>query len=281
MPMWRDQAESSFTDQSTLEEANDSTERRAGLWSDLFSWTGIFMVGWLIYELTTDASLSVVVLCLKFGWEDFKTGLWLRRRDPDTARGRTCFWIFLAWSLAKVAIAGAVSGCVIMVLIFGSQQNGQPRSILNLLVEAFLSMLIGFVLSALATLVALARAWRLGHKIWVDRVVTESRLVDWWPPTSQAFRRVNRTGRLVFNAFVHVYFMILVPGFYLLVDMIIQNRQMAAVITCVATLIFLPFGILSSRDFARKRLLANEPAECWNTLAAPGRAAHGDYSDFV
>src|SRR5205823_1721793 len=52
-------------------------------------------VGWALYELTTQPALGAVAVCLKFGWEDFRTARWLRRRDPNRRRGRACFWLYV------------------------------------------------------------------------------------------------------------------------------------------------------------------------------------------
>ncbi len=57
----------------------------------LFSWSALLMLAFLIYEFSSQASLGIVVLCCKFGWEDFQTAWWLQKRDEYPSRARACF----------------------------------------------------------------------------------------------------------------------------------------------------------------------------------------------
>src|SRR5947209_18895965 len=77
-----------------LEHPTADEERPGRGWHGPFTWTGLLAVGWVLYELTAQPAVGAVAVCLKFGWEDFRTALWLRRRDPDRRRGRACFWLY-------------------------------------------------------------------------------------------------------------------------------------------------------------------------------------------
>ena len=71
-------------------------------------WALLLIVAWLVFELTAQPALAVAAVCVKFGWEDFRTARWLRRSDPDRLRGRACFWLYVASGLWKTAITGTV-----------------------------------------------------------------------------------------------------------------------------------------------------------------------------
>jgi hypothetical protein len=79
-------------------------------WRRPFTWVTLVAIGWVLYELTARPALGSVAVCIKFGWEDFRTALWLRRRDPYLLRGRACFWLHLASGLFRIAsVAGLMS----------------------------------------------------------------------------------------------------------------------------------------------------------------------------
>src|SRR5580658_3696594 len=86
-----------------------------GRWDFLFSWTGLFLVGWVLYELTSQAFLGVTIFCFKLGWEDFRTAIWLRSKDPVAVRGKMELWIFIASGLWRTAIAAFIIMMIITV----------------------------------------------------------------------------------------------------------------------------------------------------------------------
>lgn len=45
------------------------------------------IVGLIAFELTSNSMLGIVVGCLKFGWEDFFTAVWILRADRNRTRG--------------------------------------------------------------------------------------------------------------------------------------------------------------------------------------------------
>ena len=110
----------------------------------LFSWTGLLMLGWLIYELTAQAALGVMALCVKFGWEDFCTAVWLRRKDPIRSRAKVGFWMYLASGLWK----SAVTGIVLAMIVVAALGDG-PKDELE---QAAMMVVLGFPASAFATL---------------------------------------------------------------------------------------------------------------------------------
>src|ERR1700733_2601344 len=73
-------------------------------WRLPFTWLGLLAVAWVIVELTHQPALGAVAVCLKFGWEDFRTARWLYHTDTQLWRRRSTFWLYLAWGLWKTAV---------------------------------------------------------------------------------------------------------------------------------------------------------------------------------
>lgn len=232
-----------------------------------FSWPGLFLLAFLIFELTSRASLGVVVLCCKFGLEDFRTAWWLRHRDHDRSRGRTCFWLYAAWGLWKVAITATI-----LMVVFGMAsafdrarvaQNQVPEGF----VEAGVTASFGFTVSGLATSWAFLRASRRKLRLWLDGGVHWSRRNDAWPPSDEPFNRTNKLRHLILTA-------LFVLGFpCLLTCIVVVGIQAAAFDERVAMVAFLFFGVflmlgapilgLWSADRLEKRFEARLPSDCW------------------
>lgn len=172
----------------------------------LFTWTGLFMLGWLIYELTSKAALGVLAFCVKFGWEDLCTAVWLRRKDPIRSRAKVGFWVYVASGLWKAAVTGFVLA-MIVVAVFGDGPKDE-------LEQAALMVVLGFPASAFATFRALALAWWYGQKIWLSGGVHAwNRYSRWSPPAPRDLnkaRTVMRSSTLVAIAFYIVIFILLI-----------------------------------------------------------------------
>ena len=77
-----------------MDDLNETgNESRSQRWS-FISWPLILVIAFLIFEVTNDPAFAALAMCLKFGWEDFRTARWLRKTDPDRGRGKACFWLF-------------------------------------------------------------------------------------------------------------------------------------------------------------------------------------------
>jgi hypothetical protein len=63
-------------DFTALDEYPDQQARSR--WHTPLTWSALAALGLLVYELTAQPALGVSVLCLKFGWNDWRTALWLR-----------------------------------------------------------------------------------------------------------------------------------------------------------------------------------------------------------
>src|SRR5438552_14652063 len=111
--------------ESGTHEANG--RRSVRRWHGAFTWTGLLVVGWALYELTTQPALGAVAVCLKFGWEDFRTARWLGRRDPDRRRGRAHFWLYAGNGLLKAAGVASVMTFAMVTVAMGvdARKRGQ------------------------------------------------------------------------------------------------------------------------------------------------------------
>ena len=79
-------------------------------WQRHLTLPGLLALGWLIFEATSQPALAVVVVCVKFGWNDLLTAYWLRVRDPEPGRGRACFWLYLTGAFWKMGVGDRKSG---------------------------------------------------------------------------------------------------------------------------------------------------------------------------
>src|SRR4051812_3010858 len=107
------------------EPTEPNPERPSHRWS-FVSWPLILAVAFIIFEVTNQPSFAALAMCLKFGWEDFRTAWWLKRPDPDRGRGRACAWLYLAgglWQTAVIGVAMVLLTVVLVAVLQGNQQG--------------------------------------------------------------------------------------------------------------------------------------------------------------
>src|SRR5579872_5840478 len=146
-------------------------------WTERISWGAMLPLGWLMYELTAQPSFALVVACARFGWNDFLTAHWLLRTDPDSGRGRTCFWFYVASGLWKITVAAfLITGSILILWV--ALNGNPPRGLL----DAGLTAAIGITLLAVIPLVGVMHARVFNVKVWVDSSIHASRRHGVWPP---------------------------------------------------------------------------------------------------
>jgi hypothetical protein len=235
----------------------------------------LFGLGILIYELTAQPGLAAAIACTKFGWNDFLTARWLRRRDPDRRRGRSSFWLFVAAGLWKTAVTGVVVMFAVAFLegaLRRPQQANQPPGAPPALVGALLATIVGFGLSTVATAWAFLAALRHRIRLWIDAPVHADRRADRWPPVSTPGRR-NRAGAVLVTAM----FLGMMVGLVVLQIVIrvahrgwgggAKAQNLADLITnlfCCGVCLIVPVLLLVFRDILGQMALARSPAECWD-----------------
>ena len=107
-------------------ESPDPDAARDRLWRRL-EWVLLPGIALLIFELTADPALAVVVAGLKFGWDDLLTAGWLRRSDPVRTRGRAYSWFLASWGFLRI---GALMFVCLIIRIAASLSlkfAGLPR----------------------------------------------------------------------------------------------------------------------------------------------------------
>jgi hypothetical protein len=241
------------------------TDRDKAAWRPRLSWPFLLLAGWVLYEATAQPGLAAAITCAKFGWPDFRAAWWLRRVDPDRARGQACFWYYLAFGLWKIAVLA--SGMMVALLFLGSIINGRPRAfggpvISPVLSGIFVAAGVGFGLSFLATYVALWSALRHGVKVWLGTAPYHARTERFWPP---------RHGRTNAAPFVTVTTMILTLWGFLLTLLILaaMGRGFHAFVPALLlAAIFLAFpAFLIVFRLLDRRVFAQTPHECWKSSA--------------
>jgi len=214
-------------------------------WTERISWGAMLPLGWLIYELTAQPSFALVVACAKFGWNDFLTAHWLLRSDPDSGRGRTCFWFYVASGLWKITVAAfVITGSILILMV---ALNGKPP---RGLVDAGLTAAIGITLLAVIPLVGVMHARVFRVKVWVDSSIHEYRRHDLWPPRATG---LNSTMGLLFPA-------LLVP--VVVTALVTFQLGVWSLLACV-------FGEGVYIWMLFRGVAAERPDDCWGTDAGP------------
>lgn len=231
----------------------------------------LIALAWIVYELTAQPALAAVLLCLKFGWEEFHTAWWLRRRDPIPGRGRACFWLYTSWGLWKAVLAALVM-MVVTTLVYelgdpirrGAVNPKGPREPVGLLVGAIFTVFFGLMLSCATGAWGYFLAWRNRVRLWLNGSVYHARVHDIWPPH---YGEKNHLPALS-TVMIFVTFLVLVPT---VIGVILAICAQAGVVArgpaiglgLLATVLGGAIGLLLVRDFLAKRFAAEHPDECW------------------
>jgi hypothetical protein len=153
--------------------------------------------------MTHQPAVGTAAVCFKFGWEDFKTARWLWRVDPWRARGRACWWLYIAyglWKAAGVALLMNIGIILGLVLLEDKQRQGlapaEDRLIRSFL-GAWLMTLGGCVASFLMAAVAVAFARWNEVRLWLGSAACRSRRANLWPPSGPDSPRANRLAPLL------------------------------------------------------------------------------------
>jgi hypothetical protein len=224
----------------------------------LIAWSLLLFVAFLIYEVTARPAFGIVILCSKFGWDNFLTAYWLRRVDQNRSRGRACFWYLLASGFIKVLYA-AFGLCTVSLVLSAAWQPPQgPQPFPPM--EFFVALGVlgaGSLLSLLTALLGLWSAYRAGLRIWLA-----------YPPFfTRAIDRMGNCAELLPG---------LVAGFlclgwiflFCLVGSMIDPQPrgiMALIFPCVLVITYIPICILAFKLFfaLKRQLIADQPGECW------------------
>ncbi len=176
-----------MTDQDERYETFEIEERSQPGLLRRMPWWLIGSIAFAIGELTTHPAIGIVVLCLKFGWNDFLLGLWLRRRDPDRKRGAVCSWFYWALGLWRVGMWSFILLFAFAFFVFGllEQHVGKGRDPIELGYCA--AIMFGSVILGLGTTsIGMLRGWMTGRRVWLSSNIYESYKLRVWPPVTAA-----------------------------------------------------------------------------------------------
>ncbi len=245
-------------------------------WRDLATWTGLIAIGFVLYEWTRQPALATDALCLKFGWEDFKTANWLWRSDPCRARGRACWWLFVGGGLWRVAGIALLTNLVVIFGIAltepGKPGGGKPAGgdafdrLMYSFCGAGVTALAGYFLAGAAAAVAAFLAWRNGIRLWLNRSVRNARQWKVWPPPDPAVQTRNWLVVLPLTAAFPLGATLVCTEYVVLDEWRVPHADFLSLGT-VAILI-VPFSLACA--YVGEAVAAARPSACWPPDEAAG-----------
>jgi hypothetical protein len=245
--------------------SDEEASRRHG---NLMSWPALLAVGWLLYEVTAQPNLGAAIVCVKFGWNDFRAAFWLRRMDSNRKRARACFWFYLASGLWKVAITATVT-IFAFAFLAASLRPAQPRAappprpdLPSWFAGVMLTALLGFGLSTIATGIALCLAARHGVRFWLSSSVHHYVRRNVWPPYDQYRFPTNHASLILLTALILVLAPVVITV-CIGVAAAVGGGPLAALSVVLVIMGCGPVVVLMLRDIFDSRFVATTPWECW------------------
>jgi hypothetical protein len=249
-------------------------------WPGWLGWPVLAGAGLVAYELTAQPALVGLTLSLKFGVQDARTAVWLRRRDPDRRRGAAHFWLYLAHAAWKMGAAGAALGFVCVFALAAVAGPGPPKGLgLELFGGSALAGFGGFLASAVLAVVAVAKGWWHRRPLWLNSGVAAARVRGEWPPW---YGQRNDAGRLILLGGLLVLTVGgltgVIAGAALLDATGVRVPGPAVGVGAIGLAMFgLPVGGLLLRDYLLPRVTAAAPWDAWPPEPDP----HGPPADRV
>jgi len=222
-------------------------------------WWLLAAVAIAVAEWTAHPVLGVVIFCVKFGFNDWRTAAWLCRMDPNGTRSRTIWWFLLGSGFLKIFMV-SVFVYPLLALLWGILIN--PPDGIEFVVSVLVGML-GILFSLVVTHTGAVLAARRGVKVWLNRQLHEHRDRNIWPPNlsppNQLKSIIDGSSMPAIGGFV-------VGVAFAIVG--IMNGALPAAAT--GALIFVVSAvILLSHAILLKRIVARTPSECWGEPRRP------------
>jgi len=246
-------------------------------WPSVLTFPVLLLIGWVLYELTAQPALGVAAVCVKFGWNDFRTAWWLRGRDPSRLRGRAGFDLYLASGLWKMAIAASLM--IFGYILLHMAGLAGRRQLAPHIVGTVLTAFFGIALSAVTVALAIFQAWRGRARLWLHSAIHAARRRDCWPPRLPS-SAANRAGLL----FGTTWFALAVPLLLVSLILLVQHTlgpiqrgtpgaaMVLAGFPCLCGLTALAL-FLFVRRLLHGRIFAATAEDCWPTAEARHAAA--------
>ena len=252
-------------------------------WPTILAWTALLLIALAVMEFTAHPAVGVMIGCSKFGWDDFRNAVWLRRVDPYRARGRVCSWFYIAVGFWKIAfISLPVLMLIVFLVGFVEQNRAGPRNDPKptaAIVGAMIATSGSFTLAGLVSCWSFWLAVRNGVRVWIDASVRKARRSKTWPPF--AFES-NLAAVLLVTALVPAAFIacaLSAVGILTLLLPIIRDAfagkppQHVVVATIAVPLAVLGVATLFTvrwiRNWLARRAIAATPFECWLAPSPP------------
>lgn len=253
-------------------------------------WWLIAMFALFVAEIVHPA-IGVIVLCMKLGWNDFRTALWLWHRDPVHSRGAVCSWFYLSnglWLVWVSSFALMLVGIGTFALFLPKQPDhwpvGRPPPDVDTempvqMIMCVIVWLSSFASATMLTVVATVFALRRRMKIWISRSVSDSRRSNEWPPRPMLAENTDANALkacLVFTGLglVGILAVIGAVAFLIAGDDPAQNgnneginNEGIVVLFGILVMLGMIFGssiaVLVIGDRVSRHLAARSSAECW------------------
>jgi hypothetical protein len=251
------------------DEALDLEGRQPASRQGRLLWPVILLLGWLLYELTAQPALAVTVVCLKFGWESFRTGWWLLRHDGQRGRAWACFFLYVSSGLWKAALTAFVLlvGYVLGMAATAPVKPAPGQVAVDLWHEclvAFLTGMGGILLAMLTTALAVAVAWLSREKLWLNGSIHDARRKDCWPPTDELGGGINRLGLLTVPLLLATWLAIIGGVGATLRAMNGPNAPLTILAVCLLAC-FPWVWINFMHGYLTRHVFAQSPTECWGS----------------
>jgi hypothetical protein len=263
---------------------NDHFEERTGeaAWrSATIGWTLLVSAAWIVFELTANRLLVVATFCLKAGWQDARTALWMWRRDPDSDRRDVLVPIMLAWGLVKVMVTGLgtglLAGAGLLLLSLAGLLKNVPQQLRADVIPLLATGAVGFLMSATVMYFAVPFTIFNKRRIWVDSSIRLSRRADAWPPVHF---RANRFGWVWLTAVIQPVVGTLGNWAWHLGPQRNPHPILSAAVLAAIAVGSLAWGMIAMVFF--RATVARSPSECWPDIDGGAAiesvtdARHGD-----
>lgn len=232
---------------SLTEPARETTTAKSArsVWTDRAVWGALALAGFLAWSHFSRPGLGMALACVKFGWTDFRTALWLRRFDPHRGRAYALFWFYLASGLWRITIAAFWLTVIIVLATTIAQGRGPiPRALFG----SGLTAILGLCLLSFVPIIGSLFALRSRVRVWIDATVDESRRESLWPPLPYG---KNKAEELLGIAFI-------IP--ILATCMLTAPRGVVIFLGAVLAEILVALWI-------GRRVVARHPHECWPEIS--------------
>jgi hypothetical protein len=252
----------------TMSELVDTTaeekDLRDPVWNRALVWSTLGLIGWLGFELTAQPAVAAAVVCSRFGWNHFRTAIWLRRNDWNRERARACSWFILAAGVLRIVVFAFLLTLLFSMAVVAWAGPQRPRNPNGPMPAIFIGPLIliiaGPPLAALLVAIGAITAHLNNIRVWIDERLDRARRANSWPPPfldmpAASIQNVARGPWLLTLAVACVGSLLLAVFVFAL-----SSSWLCGLAALIA-----PLGAIS---LLSRGLFASTPDECWGDVAA-------------